>query len=224
MMSESVFEELDARGRAAVRSGTHRVEAPAVDAGPRWGLSIILRPDPEAATRLAELANTAIDAAGRHHWCTGQAASSHITIRGLEPHRTDIPADDRAVAQYTRAIELAAPQARPITFTMGGLILTPISIMVRAQPRAPHAGLLSAELAHALGEAGWYEAVFTRTIWYLNLVHFAGPFVDPVSLIDWVAERRDLDLGTTTSTAWISCDGISVQAEPRFPSASRQPP
>ena len=93
---------------------------------------------------------------------------------------------------------MTAP-ARPITFTLGGVILTPISIMVRAKSEGPQADRLSTALAEALGEAGWYEADFTRNIWYLNVVHFAGPLVDAAALVEWVQARRDLDLGTTTS-------------------------
>jgi hypothetical protein len=48
-----------------------------------------------------------------------------------------------------------------------------------------------------LGGDGWFEAGFTRDIWYSTIVHFTGPINDPTTLVDWVAARRDLDLSET---------------------------
>jgi hypothetical protein len=178
-MSDRVFEALHARGCRAVRSGTHQVESAATDGGPRWGLSIVLRPDVAAANRLDQLTREAGEVAGSCHWRTGLAASSHITVRSLEPHRLDIAPDDPAVAQYTHALQRGAVAVRPVTLTLGGLILTPISIMVRARPQDSQAELLRAALAER-----------ARSIWYVNLVHFAGSLADPEMLIDWVTARR----------------------------------
>ncbi len=49
------------------------------------------------------------------------------------------------------------------------------------------------ELAETLGPLGWYEAQLpARDIWYVNLVHFAGPIADPDGLLAWVAANRSI--------------------------------
>jgi hypothetical protein len=50
---------------------------------------------------------------------------------------------------------------------------------------------LSAAYAAALGPDAWFENGFRRDIWYLNILHFAAPVLDPRALIGWVAERRE---------------------------------
>ncbi|GAA3767766.1 hypothetical protein GCM10022225_62770 [Plantactinospora mayteni] len=46
------FDRLFGRGRDAVLAGTHYRDSPPVDGG-RWGLSVVLLPDPACAARLA---------------------------------------------------------------------------------------------------------------------------------------------------------------------------
>ena len=53
--------------------------------------------------------------------------------------------------------------------------------------------LLKAELA----EDAWREAGFRRDIWYANILHFAADIAQPAELIEWVGQRRELDLGRT---------------------------
>ncbi|WP_091528130.1 hypothetical protein [Microlunatus soli] len=41
-------------------------------------------------------------------------------------------------------------------------------------------------------------ATGVRDIWYLNLLHFAGPIADPDGLLDWVESHRETFIGTIT--------------------------
>lgn len=79
-----------------------------------------------------------------------------------------------------------------------GLTLTRGSVMASAEPVDGAAAGFASALAEELGGAGWYEANVERTIWYTNLVHFAGPVTAPRALVGWVADRRRLDLDVTT--------------------------
>ncbi|WP_245178814.1 hypothetical protein [Streptomyces montanisoli] len=92
-----------------------------------------------------------------------------------------------------------------------GLTLTPASVMLCASPPDEAVELLAEHLAEELADDGWFEADLKRDIWYSNLIHFAGPLADPEALIDWVAARQSLELGSTLHTcvdliAW-SFDG-----------------
>lgn len=70
--------------------------------------------------------------------------------------------------------------------------------MLCAFPEDPAAAGFADRLGAELGTDGWFEAAYHRDIWYATLVHFAAEIRDPSGLVDWVAARRRLDLGTTT--------------------------
>src|SRR5260221_14478548 len=103
-MPTDKFDRLFADGsRAVLADAVHR-ETPPVEDGPRWGMSVVLRPDRLTASPLAALAEDGIELAGVRHWPTGAEASSHFTVRSLERHRHEVSADDPAVARYRRAL------------------------------------------------------------------------------------------------------------------------
>ena len=199
-MSEATFERLAAEGRAAILAGTNQVETPPVDGGRRWGLSLVLRPDGEVAEALDALTATARSIAGTGQWATASLGSVHITVRGLEPHRVPIPDDDPAVDRYTSALDRATRNAVPARFDLGGLLVTPNSVMLRATPCDDGPDRLSGALERELGDDGWYETDFHRDIWFLNLIHFAGPVERPAELNAWVEEQSRSSIGECTIT------------------------
>lgn len=188
------FDRLFERGRAAVLAGSHYRDTAPVDGG-RWGISVVLLPDDACAERLDEITAEALAVAGTH-WPTGARPSLHITVRALEPHRSTVPDDDPAVARYLGATRTAAAAGRPARLAFRGLTLTPSGIMACAFPVDAAADEFAATLGDALGPDGWFEADATRDIWYATIVHFTGPVARPAALVDWVAARRNLDLGT----------------------------
>src|SRR4051794_30365015 len=104
MPYSETFERLFREGRAAVLAGRHRCDTAPVDGAPRYGLSVVLRPDDELARRLAELGADARAAAGGGHWPSGDADLVHITVRTLETHRVRVPENDVAVSRYVTAL------------------------------------------------------------------------------------------------------------------------
>jgi hypothetical protein len=70
--------------------------------------------------------------------------------------------------------------------------------MACAFPTDGAAGEFADRLGRELGPDGWFEAAYQRDIWYATLVHFTNDIRDRQRLIDFVAERRQLDLGSTT--------------------------
>jgi hypothetical protein len=183
------FDELFAAGSRAVLEGAHHSDTPPADGG-RWGLAVVLRPQPPCLDAFAALTTQILDIAGGHHWPTGSPAVSHFTVRSLEPFRADVPDGDEAVKRYAAAMERAAACTRPVRLAVRGLTLTPSCVMACAEPEDGTAPAFAAALAEELGDDGWYEAGFDRTIWYSTLVHFAGPIAQPAGLVQWVAEHR----------------------------------
>lgn len=62
--------------------------------------------------------------------------------------------------------------------------------MAQIEPVNDAPWVFMAELAGVLGPLASYET--SRDIWYVNLVHFTGPVLDPEGLIEWVAAHRSI--------------------------------
>ena len=191
----AVFDRLFEGGRHALLSGGHYRDTPPVEGG-RWGPSVVLVPTGPGADALAAVTTEAMSVAGRGHWPTGAPHAVHITVRAMQAHVPDVPATDpfltRCAAAMRRAAATVGAAAR---FRFGGLTLTPSGVMACAYPLDGAADDLARLLREELGDDGWFEANFHRDIWYATLVHFAADLADPTALVEWVAERRDLDLG-----------------------------
>lgn len=185
-------------GQAAVSAGKHSIQTPPVEGGPRWGLSVLLRPDSASSEDLARTAHEAARVAGGTQWTTGAKDSAHLTMRTLEPWRETIAPNDVLMNRYADALAVATAQVGPLRFDVVGLTLTPGSVMAHAMPVDDHADRLADAYTNVLGEDGWYENSrgILRDFWYLNLVHFADTIQHPDQLIAWTTERRDHDIAT----------------------------
>jgi hypothetical protein len=199
-MGSARFVELFERGRDAFLSGEVPSQKPPLDGGGRWGITAVLRPDPTVARRMGRVTAEAMAVAGDSHWPTGAAASSHFTVRTLEKHRSFVPEGDARVTRYQRALRQAAGRVGSIRLELTGLTLTPASVMLCASPSGPTAERFAECLEEELADDAWFEAGFHRDIWYANLVHFTGLPADPRALVEWVANRRNLDLGSSVHT------------------------
>ena len=198
VVSRRMLDRLSVAGQAAVSAGKHSIQTPPVEGGPRWGLSVVLRPDSASSEDLARTAHEAARVAGGDHWITGAKDSVHLTMRTLEPWRETIAADDVLMNRYAGALAAAATQVGPLRFDVVGLTLTPGSVMAHAVPVDDRADRLADAYTCALGEDGAYENSrdIRRDFWYLNLVHFAGAIQSPDRLVGWIAERRDHEVAT----------------------------
>ncbi|MGW4463004.1 hypothetical protein [Micromonospora sp. NPDC004704] len=192
----AAFDRLFDQGRTAVQTGNHYRDSPPVDGG-RWGMSVVLQPDARYAMRLAEVTAAAQLVAGAAHWPTGAPDAVHLTVRAIQAHRSVIPANDPLATRWAAALGRAAAASRPVRLRFQGLTLTPSGVMACAYPADSAADDFAARLAEELGEDGWFETGFVRDIWYATLIHFSGPIRHLVDLVDWVAARRDLELGQT---------------------------
>jgi hypothetical protein len=185
------FDRLFAEGSRALLTGTHKVESAPAEGRPRWGIGVVLRPDPVAAHAIEQAAIEAAAVAGGEHWLAGAARSSHLTLRrGLEPYRSLVPLGDPRVARYAAAMRTAVGGVRSLRFAVTGLTLTPISVMACAAAADAAPDNLAQDLTAALSAEGCGYAGRAPDVWYVNLVYFTGPVRDPHGLVEWVAARR----------------------------------
>lgn len=192
----SRFDELFDLAAPLVRTQQHQRDTPPVDGG-RWPISVCLPPDVAAAGRVDRLAREALALAGPGHFGTGLTGSAHFTVRALEPFRAHVPEDDPAVRCYRAALTRVAARCVPVELRLVGVTLTPISVMLAAEPVDPAADHLARALREELGPDSAHEDGFVRDIWYATLVHLADNVAEPEALVRWVRERRELDVGTT---------------------------
>jgi hypothetical protein len=144
------------------------------------------------AMKLNQVMDGALQLAGPGHFYTGLSGSSHFTVRALEYYRDDVAPDDEDTVRYRRAMQLAAHRCGPVALHVTGLTLT-----LAATPVDEQEDRFMDALKEELGQDAWHEADFRRDIWYLNLLHFANDIAHPDRLVEWVQERRHLDLGVT---------------------------
>ncbi|BFP54630.1 hypothetical protein OG554_15900 [Streptomyces griseus] len=199
-MGNPRFTELFEQGRDALLSGDVPCQEPPSEGGGRWGLTVVLRPESSVARQMERVTAEAMAVAGGSHWPTGAGASSHFTVRTLERYRPIIPKDDERVLRYQAALRQASARVGTIRLELTGLTLTPASVMLCASPSDEAIERFAGYLAEELASDGWFEAGFTRDIWYSNLVHFTGLPENSQALVEWVAARRNLNLGTSVHT------------------------
>ncbi|GAB3593536.1 hypothetical protein GCM10027446_15960 [Angustibacter peucedani] len=197
-MNRTRFDELFDLAAPLIRTQQHQRDTQPVEGG-RWPVSVYLSPDEDSAPRIDELAREALALAGPGHFGTGLAGTSHFTVRALEAYRHDVPDDDPALGRYRAALRRTADRCRPVTLRLLGITLTPISVMLAAEPVDDAAADLSRVLREELGDDSRHEDGFSRDIWYSTLVHLAADVADPEGLVAWAGARRALDLGTTTA-------------------------
>lgn len=201
-------DDLHGLGRTAVLAGRTRADVPPTPARARWGLSVIVRPDEATADRLAAVTDEAAALAGPGHWRTGDRASSHLTVRDLEPYREPIRVDDPDLARYDAALREAGGSSRPVGFAMTGVILTPGGVAAVGTPADGAAAGLRAGLASLLPDR--YLADYRGDAWWSSLLHFTGPILAPAALVAWVDAHRSTVLG-----AFVADEACVVRYEHR---------
>ena len=190
------FDRLFAEAVPLIQQGLHQRESPPVDGG-RWPVSVVLRPDHDAAERLEQAMAEVEGLAGAGHFRTGIAGSVHFTVRVLERYREAVGEQDEAGQRYARAMSSAAGEVEAIELDLVGLTLAPGSVMACAYPVDNNADTFMDLFKDQLGDDAWREAGFRRNIWYANILHFASDIAQPAGLINWVAHQREHDLGRT---------------------------
>ncbi|MGI5284392.1 2'-5' RNA ligase family protein [Nonomuraea polychroma] len=195
----SDFVEFCAKGRAALLSGRATHDLPMVEGARRWGAAVVLRPEGEVVDRLSELAAT-MDAPG--HWVHG-GPTLHVTLRSLEPYRDRIPEDDRLRRTYARAMAEAATGVAPPRIRLKGVSPHRGGVLVYGHPEDDTLVTLWKRFAHAMESRGVrdLEHARIRDRWYVSLVHFAGPLLNPREIVAWCDAHADADFGVTELTS-----------------------
>ncbi len=196
----SRFDQLLDESAPLIIEQRHHREQPPVDGG-RWPVSVVIFPDRALGERLDALTGELIKLAGPGHFHTGRSGSAHLTVRALERFRATIAENDPAVARYLRATRAAASRTRSFSLTITGLTVTPSAVLAGVGTGRDQVDQLTATLADELGPDDWLERDYVRSFRHLSLLHFGAAIAHPRDLIDWVADRRGLTIGSMTATA-----------------------
>lgn len=188
-------DSLHADGREALLRGRARLDEPPADGSRRWGLSVLVRPQPDLAHRLDGVTAALVELAGPGQWATGASGTSHLTLYSLEPHRPGLTPADPAVQRYSDAMRRAAAATASATFAVTGLALTPGGVIAACAPRDAGARALRPALTAALGGDA-FEAAYRGDQWWMSLLHLAAPVAHPDALVAHVEARRGESLGT----------------------------
>ena len=178
------------RGRAAVLGGGALLDVPPGPGSSRWGLSLVLRPDDEAAAHLDALAGEAAAVAGPGQWLTGGLTSSHLTVTYLERTWREVTGDDPDVRRYADLVGRLATTTPPLRFAVNRLVLADQGVLALAVPLDAAAPSFRAAVLAELGGLGTEEQGYRGSTWWATLLHFAAPVVDPAGLVAWVEEPR----------------------------------
>ena len=191
-------EAIHQRGRAAILAGQERLDTPPRPGDPRWGLSVIARPDPAGERLLAALTGEVMAHAGSDQWPTGRAGSSHLTVAYAEPTYRHVGADDPGVRTHGDLLQQVTRGLPPLRFRLTGVALAEGGVLAVARPVDDTATLLRGALLDRLPH-GAEEAAYRGDTWWSTLVHFAAPVADRAGLVAWADARVATGLGELTA-------------------------
>jgi hypothetical protein len=194
-------ETIHERGRRALLDGRERLDVPPEPGGTRWGLSVVVRPDDEAARQLAGLAAEAAGFAGPGQWLTGGLGTSHLTVTYLEPVHRQVGEDDPDVRRYAELVGRLTSAAPPLRWRLTGVALADRGVLALAEPLDAGPDDLRAAVISELGDLGRTEAYYRRSVWWSSLVHFAAPVADRAGLAAWADARATRTFGVLTARA-----------------------
>lgn len=196
----TLLDSLHERGRVALLGGQPHLDVPPGEGSRRWGVSVLVRPQPDLAQRLHAVTGDLTALAGPGQWATGAADSVHLSVYSLEPHRPGVTLEDAEVARYADAVHRAAGSLPPVSFAVTGLALTPGGVVAACDPLDAGARGLRAAVNDALGEEA-FETAYRGASWWMSLVHLASPVRDAAGLVEHVEARRRSPLGTLRAGA-----------------------
>jgi hypothetical protein len=194
-------ETIHERGREALLAGRELLDVPPAPGGTRWGLSVVVRPDDDAAARLAGLAAEAAAFAGPGQWLTGARDISHLTVTYLESVHREVAEHDPAVGRYAELVGRLAAATPPLRWRLVGVALADRGVLALADPVDPAPDQLRQAVVGELGDVGRAEAYYRQSVWWSTLLHFAAPVADRAGLAGWADARAATSFGTVEARA-----------------------
>ena len=164
--------------------------------GRRSGISAIVRPEAEVASRLAEVAREVAVLAGREYIVL-DASDIHTTLYAIE----DGPADDETDIQQSAAalagvLRTLAPNYGRLFINYRGLTAGPAGLLAQGWPSGESFQTLRRAVHRRVtGEFGTRAGL--RQTAHATLVSFAGPIENPATLARFVEENRSTCYGSS---------------------------
>jgi hypothetical protein len=198
---QAEYDRIAADGMRTLLTGQAVPEALPTDGEPRWGVSAVLRPAGQTAASMMQLiAELGLLADEEHLWYA--ESGLHTTIRSIEPFRTIVPGDDKAVAGYFDALVRVASATPHIGIEYRGVIASPSGVLVQGLPQSAalqecrerlHAEIQDKVPANAM------ELKSRRVTAHVSLGVFRNSQLhQPRQLADYIKARKELPLGLVT--------------------------
>lgn len=192
------YDNLWARCRSKLAQGLIEPDPASEETLKRWGVSVILRPEADVADTLSEVASELAVYTGRRQ-VVYDRSNLHTTMRSVEFNLGRV--DDERICAYGEVLRELAKSYDPLRINYRGLTATATGVLAQGWPADESLQELRRDfrrrLAHR-GLAGGPEETKLRLTAHASLTVFAGPLLNPLSLVRYVKDNRDTEYGTAT--------------------------
>ena len=168
----------------------------------RWGVALIMRPEPAVGQRLAECISQFRPLIGEQH-IFYDASNLHTTIRVYEYYRGSVDMEDPEIRRYVEITQEVARQYAPFEIAFQGITASLRGILAQGYPLTDVITHFRRQLHDHLAEAGLGhgpEQYVGRNIFHSSLCVFNGPLLHPEEAAAFVDQERTRDFGITTAT------------------------
>lgn len=190
----------------------------AIDEDHRLGLGCIIRPDLAALPAALQLLAQLVALAPEQHLY--RPAELHVSVLTPIPSFVGFALAALPRARYQALFAAAAAACAPFTLSFRGVTASPSAIMLQGFFAPQTLDALRGALFAALDQAGLAATLDRRYPLrgaHMTLLRFKQPPRDPSQLYQWLAERRQVSLGTCQVTAieLVTADWYMSQAKVR---------
>lgn len=196
------YAEIHSSSAEIVRSGSYTPDAVPATGDSRWGLSLVVLPDPRIAQRLADAARELGRAAANPH-IAYQPDDIHITVRSLEGHER--PVSDETVRNYLDRIEPLTKNLDGLRIELRGLFTTRGGVIAGGHPNQVLTTLRSRLLqdwqAQGFESIPGGDADGSRDTAHTSLMVFRAGAHPETTLVDLIESAADTHFGTITARA-----------------------
>ncbi len=192
------YENLWARCRSGLAQGLIEPDPASEETIKRWGVSAILRPIADVADTLSEVASELAVYTGRRQ-VVYDHSNLHTTMRSVEFNLGRV--DDERIRAYGEILRELAKSYDQLRINYRGLTATATGVLAQGWPADESLQELRRDFRRRLalrGLAGGPEGTKLRITAHASLTVFAGPLLNPLSLVRYVEDNRGTEYGTAT--------------------------
>lgn len=196
----------------------------------RRGLTVIFRPQPAVAARVAAwLAEVTTDEPAQYVYTPDQL---HVTVLSLFTATPDFGPYFARLPHYLAALDVALAATPPFAVAFRGVTASPSTVLVQGFPTDDTLARARAALRAAITAAGLGDDLDHRyrlVTAHLSALRLRAPLANPAGFVARLDRARHLDFGVTqvdevllVANDWYMTPGV-VEVVRRYPLTSMQP-